>query len=243
MLPDRLAETLAATPVVADPPAATPEIGALCGLTVEDFHALLMDLLPRGAAWPRLPETVLWRFWYVPAGEYFRVHASDCKLLAESFPCGATELLPEWAAMVGLPDECTTDWPPPLAVQRAMICAKLAARGGQSRAYFIALAAAYGFHITISEHDPPWTIGCGVLCAGLYIGVPGYWWTVHSAQFPITFITVGCWHLCDPLYTAEGAELLECIIRREAPAHTIVTFAYGTARAGWNVGRWQFDSW
>jgi uncharacterized protein YmfQ (DUF2313 family) len=253
---------LDATPVVADPSPPTPAMAALCGLTVDDFHALLMDLLPRGAAWPRIPDTVLWRFWFVPAGEYTRVHESDCKLLDESFPCGATELLPEWAAMVGLPDECTEQpWPPTITVLRALICAKLAARGGQTPAYFIALAAAYGFTITITEHRP-WTIGCAPLCEGTTVGDPGYWWTVHAPYLPIHFITLGCWNLCDPLFTAMGASLLECIIRRAAPAHTIVNFSYtGQAPpeppsppppppppppalpAVWNRGRWNIDPW
>src|SRR5262249_17355557 len=158
------------------------------------------DLLPRGVAWPRIPDTVLWRFWLVPAFVYALVHASDCKLLAESYPCGATELLPEWLAMVGLPDECTTgDGPPSITVQRQLICANLAARGGQSPAYFIALAAAYGFDISITEHTP-WALGCMVLCTGTIVGMPAGWWSVNVADLATSFVTMGCWELGEPLH-------------------------------------------
>lgn len=220
-----------------------PDIAAKCLFSVEEWTRTLLDLLPRGIVWPRDPETVIYRFWEAIADGMVAIQTRDCALLAESFPCGATELLPDWERLLGLPDECTGGADRPLAVRRQYVCAKLTAQGGQSAAYFIALAAQYGFHITITEHAAPWAIGCAPLCEGTTVGVPWYWWTVNSAQFPITFITVGCWHLCDPLYTAEGADILECIIRRAAPAHTTVTFSYRQARAGWNVGRWVFDSW
>lgn len=204
-----------AGPLAPGPPPATPEAAALCGLSADDFHALLIDLLPRGPAWPRIAGTVLWNFWFVPADEYAAVMASDCHLLAESYPCGAVALLPEWEATVGLPDVCTQAyWPVPVDQQQELVCAKLAARGGQSRAYFIALAAAYGFTVTITEH-PPWRLGLERLCptggAGAIgpVGACQFWWAVNVQA-------VG------PFEPA----VLECVIRRAAPAHTVVTFTY-----------------
>jgi uncharacterized protein YmfQ (DUF2313 family) len=201
-----------AGPLAPGPAPATPEAAALCGLSATDFHALLLDLLPLGAAWPRIADTVLWNFWFVPADTYAAVHASDCTLLAEAYPCGAVDLLPEWEAMVGLPDVCTQDaWPVPIAQQQALVCAKLAARGGQSRAYFIALAAAYGFTVTITEH-PPWRLGRDHLCptggSGAIgpVGACQFWWEVTVvASGPV-----------DPA-------VLTCVLQRAAPAHTVVT--------------------
>lgn len=228
MFPDRFAEMLDATPLVDESTPLSPEIGALCGITAEDFHGLLMDLLPRGAAWPRIPDTVLWRFWFVPADEWALIHLSDCKLLKESYPCQSetNDLLPEWLDMVGLPDECTMDWqPPPIPIQRQMICAKLSARGGQSIDYFVALAKAWGFDITIREHFP-WRMGCTSLCDARPGGC-AYWWQVFCPYVP----------------TPPGAAVLECVIRRSAPAHTLVTFVYGTTPAVWDYGVWNLDSW
>jgi uncharacterized protein YmfQ (DUF2313 family) len=144
--------------------------------------------------------------------------------MEESYPCGAVDLLPEWEATVGLPDVCTQAyWPGSIEQQQQLVCAKLAARGGQSRAYFIALAASYGFTITITEH-PPWRLGLDHLCppplgvAGQGaigpIGACQFWWEVNV-------ISSGPF---DP-------SVLECVIRRAAPAHTVVTFNYPHAAA------------
>jgi uncharacterized protein YmfQ (DUF2313 family) len=223
---DVLAAFLAAWPAATGPPGpATPELAALCGLTADEFHAMLLDLLPRGAAWPRLPGTVLWNFWYVPADEWTLVLGRDCALLAESYPCGAIELLPEWEATVGLPDVCTLPfWPPPLAVRQAMVCAKLAARGGQSPAYYVALAASYGFTVTVIEHFPPqtggWEMGCHELSDD------PFWWEVQAEDVVIAQATMGCWQMGEAPCWSPDATLLECVIRRAAPAHTIVTFRY-----------------
>jgi len=232
MFPDAARATALAAP--ADPPPATPDAAALCGLTVDDFHALLMDLLPRGAAWPRIPGTVLWNFWLVPADVYALVHSSDCYLLAEAYPCGAVDLLPEWERMVGLPDECTEPyWPLPLVAQQTLVCAKLAMRGGQSRAYFIDLAARWGFTITITEH-PAWRLGIDRLCEGESgpgivppVGACMYWWEVNVTAID-TICPPGDDVPPEDCWTPDPA-LLECIIRRDAPAHTLVTFNYPPA--------------
>jgi uncharacterized protein YmfQ (DUF2313 family) len=225
------------------PSGVPPDVVALCRLTPEDWQRTLLDLLPRGVVWPRDPETVLARFWLAIADEMVAVQGRDCDLLAESYPCGATELLPEWEATVGLPNECIPDVTSlPIAMQRQYVCAALAAQGGQSASYYMALAAAYGFPISITEHWP-WAMGCAPLCTDTTVGNPGFWWTVSCSTLPITYITVGCWHLCDPLYTAAGQDLLECIIRRAAPAHTVVNFSYTLTPATWTRGRWNLEAW
>jgi uncharacterized protein YmfQ (DUF2313 family) len=223
------------------PTGTPPAVVALCGLTVDDWTRTLLDLLPRGIVWPRQPDTILARFWTAIADEMVAIQARDCDLLAESFPCGSNELLPDWERLVGLPDECTagTDWP--LTVRQAFVCAKLAAQGGASRAYFIALAASYGYAITITEHFP-WRMGCMSFCDAR-MGVPVGWWTVNCASLPVSHATVGCWRMGEPICVIVGADVLECVIRRAAPANTIVTFSYTLVPAFWNSGRWNFDAW
>jgi uncharacterized protein YmfQ (DUF2313 family) len=218
-----------------------PPVVALCDLTVDDWTRTLVDLLPRGAVWPRDPATVLWRFWMAIADEMMAIQRRDCDLLAESYPCGAVELLPDWERVLGLPDECTDqqDWP--LTSRQAFVCAKLAAQGGASRNYFIELAAAYGYTISITEHEP-WRIGCRDFC-DCYVGEPVSWWTVSAVSLPVTHSTVGCWQMGEDICVVHGADVLECIIRRAAPANTLVTFAYTLISAAWNTGRWNFDAW
>jgi uncharacterized protein YmfQ (DUF2313 family) len=218
-----------------------PEVAAACLLSVEEWTRTLLDLLPRGVVWPREPGTIQEAFFLAIADAMVAVQTRDCDLLAESYPCGAEELLADWERVLGLPDECTgaQDWP--LEARQAFVCAKLAAQGGQSRSYFIELAAAYGFTISITEHEP-WRMGCRDFCE-CYMGEPVCWWTVECASLPVTHATVGCWYLGEPICTVHGADVLECIIRRAAPANTIVTFAYTLVKAGWNTGRWNFDAW
>jgi len=181
------------------------------------------------------------RFWAAVAVEATRIQGRDCDLLAESYPCGADELLEDWERVCGLPDECTegTEWT--LAQRRALVCATLAALGGQSIAYYVQLAALYGYTISIEEH-PPWRLGCMDFC-DVTVGIPVGWWTVTSPGLPVTHATVGCWYLGEPICVVEGADVLECIIRRAAPAHTIVTFDYSLPAAYWNSARWNFDAW
>lgn len=227
----------------AAPASVPPAVAASCGLTEDEWTRMLLDLLPRGAVWPREPDTTLMRFWSAVAIEPTRIQGRDCDLLAESFPCGATELLPDWERALGLPDECTQgiDWT--IALRRAFVCAKLATPGGQTAAYYVALAAAYGFDVSVTEHWP-WAMGCAPMCDDTSIGNPGFWWTVNVSNVEITFTTVGCWELCDPLYMIPGADVLECVIRRDAPAHTVVNFSYHLRPALWDRGAgWNRDAW
>jgi uncharacterized protein YmfQ (DUF2313 family) len=222
----------------------SPAVAALCGLTVDDWLRAFVDLLPTGPVWPRDLETTLVQFFGAPAEEMVRVLGRDCDLLDEAYPCGGdSELLPEWERLLGLPDECTQDiadeWP--IAMRQAVVCAKLAAQGGQTIAYYIELAAIYGFTITITEHTA-WIMGCTSFCDAR-VGTSPHWWTVSCAGLPVSHQTVGCWRLGEPMCVVQGSDVLECIIRRAAPAHTFVSFNYTLHRAHWNSGRWNFDGW
>jgi uncharacterized protein YmfQ (DUF2313 family) len=218
----------------------SPELVALCGIPVEELRDNLLDLLPVGPVWPRDPDTTLARFWLAIADSLVVLRGRDCDLLAESYPCGSTELLPDWERVCGLPDECTEGtWP--LASRRAFVCAKLAEQGGATPAYFIALAASYGFTIVIKEHWP-WVMGTAPLCTAT-IGIPWFWWEVVCPDLPVAHVTVGCWQLGEPLCVIQGAALLECVIRRAAPAHTLLTFRYTITHGAWDAAPWDHQAW
>jgi uncharacterized protein YmfQ (DUF2313 family) len=218
-----------------------PEQLALCGLTGDDFRRLFLDLLPQGYAWSKWRGTVIYAVFDGAGQEPARVAGRDCDLLEESWPCGSTELLPDWERVCGLPDECTAGTAWPLATRRAFVCAKLAEQGGASPAYFIALAASYGFTITIEEHYP-WRMGCTSFC-DVTVGIPWFWWEVICPDLPVTHLTMGCWQLGQPLCVIQGAAVLECVIRRAAPAHTLVTFRYVITKGAWNTGEWDREAW
>jgi uncharacterized protein YmfQ (DUF2313 family) len=206
-------------------PAGTPpSVAALCGLTEAEWTHALLDLLPVGPAWPRELDTTLARFWSAVAIEPTRIQARDCDLLAESYPCGADELLEEWEAVVGLPNACTelVEWT--VAERQELVCAWLAMRGGQSIAYYTWLADLFGYTITIDEHIPPARAGAAEAGCATAGSCP-FWWTVDVADVPRTTPRAGCTRAGEPPCGA-GASIIECLIRATAPAHTVVTFRY-----------------
>jgi uncharacterized protein YmfQ (DUF2313 family) len=209
------------------PPGMPPNVAAHCGLTEAEWTRMLLDLLPVGWAWPREPETTIMRFWSAVAIESTRIQGRDCDLLAESYPCGAVELLPEWEAAVGLPNECTelVEWT--VAERQALVCAWLAMQGGQSADYYIWLADLFGYTITIVEHFPYVAGQAEAGCAE--IGACPFWWEVVSAGGTTMHLPeAGCIAAGEPP-CGTGATILECLINLFKPAHTTVSFRYPAA--------------
>lgn len=145
-------------------------------------------------------------------------------LLLEADPRSTSEMLPDWERVLALPDACVaaTGEVQTVAQRRAAVVARLTMQGGQSKAYFIALAETLGYEITITEYHPHTT--------------------EHDSESPITdepwrFV----WQANAPLNTLRdktseddsematavwGNALLECVISRFKPAHTHVIFSY-----------------
>jgi uncharacterized protein YmfQ (DUF2313 family) len=196
----------------------------VCGFTAEDYAQLLADLLPRGWAWPRDPDTVLMRTFAGLAAEFARIHGRDCDLLTESYPGTALETLTDWERLCGLPDPCVA---PPLTTlqeRRAAVLARLASRGGQSRAYYIAVAAALGFDITITEF---FAFRTGQNRAGDPVnGVAWcYTWRINAAEWTVWSFRAGLSTAGEAL-RRWGNQRLVCAIEPLKPAHTILQFAY-----------------
>jgi uncharacterized protein YmfQ (DUF2313 family) len=117
----------------------------------EYWHAL-SALLPRGIAWPRHPESMLQKVVRGLAGilGYCDGRAADL-LETESDPRKTVELLPDWERAWGLPDLCY-DAPVTVADRQLALVARMTLLGGQSREFFVNLAATIGYTISISEH-------------------------------------------------------------------------------------------
>jgi len=213
-------------PAIPPPGGVPPSVAAHCGITEDEWTRTLLDLLPRGPVWPREPDTTLMRFWSAVAIEPTRIQRRDCDLLAESYPCGAVELLPEWEAAVGLPNACTELLTWTVAERQALVCAWLAMQGGQSAAYYIWLADLFGYTITITEHFP-FRVGCAQAGCAWTRDCP-FWWTVTVQDVPRTIPRAGCTRTGEPP-CGSGASIIECLIRMFAPAHTTVTFRYPQA--------------
>lgn len=217
------------------------------------FAHALMALLPTGEIWPRASDSTLVR---VVTGLTRVVGrwANRCGtfLLVEAFPPTSLNLLPDWERVLGLPEPCLVP-PTTIRERQLQVREKLARRpGGQSRRYFLGLAARLGYHetdspsqaparlpiplgrrhvVTITEYRP---FMAGVSRSGdatWTIAPPDMRW-VWTVSVPGNRLT---WFRCgggggragqDPHLRIARAEDLECLLQKLKPAHTRLFFSY-----------------
>lgn len=151
-------------------------------------------------------------------------HASAQAVLEAISPAGAGGLwLADHERVLDLPDTCAGGYGQTQAERIAAALSKIRQRGGQSRAYFISVAKALGFAITIEEHA---VYTCESPCDQPICDEPWrFAWTVRGPE--VTVREFACESGCaDPL-ASWGNAALECVIKRLKPAHTFVIFAYG----------------
>lgn len=192
-------------------------------MDLNDYQSQLYNLMPQGKAWPRDENSNLSALFLAYAVELARVDDRVKTLLLEAYPATAFELLDDWERVLGLPEQCagvvTT-----LQGRRNAIVEKLARRGGQSRQFFIDLAARIGFTITISEFRP-FLSGIGRSGDRIYSEDWRFVWQVNAPEETVQYFRSGQSSSGDAL--AEwGNELLECVISRLKPAHTVLHFGY-----------------
>ncbi len=190
-----------------------------------EYLAHLQALLPPGAAWTREPDAVLTRILDAQAAGLARAHNRGLALLEEADPRTTVELLAEWERMCGLPDACSAGTAATLQERRAAVLARLTARGGQSKRYFVGLASAFGYAATVQEFRP---FRAGRARAGHALTNTDAWrhaWRVHVGSASMRPFRAGASAAGEPL-RRWGDAGMECVIRRRAPAHTLVTFAY-----------------
>lgn len=190
-----------------------------------DFTAQLVALLPEGAAWPRDPASTLQALMRGLASELARVDARAVDLAAEADPRGTDELIADWERQLGLPDPCA----PAVATldeRRAAVVIKLVSPGSQSRAYFIDLASRLGYAVTLDEF---FSEGAAIAGGIPYTGTGwAYTWRVNvDAEVGVTHFRAGSGRAGEPIRAWE-IHPLECQVRRSAPAHTRVLFAYSS---------------
>lgn len=192
--------------------------------TVEGYVELLEALLPPGIAWKSEDGTSMRDLLTAMADELARVDARSEALHDEADPRTTVELLADWERVAGLPDNCALGVQT-LQERRAALVARMTARGGQSRIFFVQLAASLGFEVSITEYRP---FRAGISRAGDAL-TNGDWiftWRVNAPETTITSFRSGLSAVGEPL-RKWGNAALECALERVAPAHTIVLFGYG----------------
>lgn len=194
------------------------------GLTAADYLAQLQGLLPPGPAWPSDPDAILTHLLQALADEAARVDNRAVQLIEEADPRTTSELLADWERVAGLPDPCVVaaGVTQSTAQRRAALLARLTTLGGQSAAYFIALAAALGYAVTITEfhlHDVLDDIDYP-----LYAAPWQFAWQVNAALNSVFELTVI--DTVDDALAAWSNVALECVINRFKPAQTLALFSY-----------------
>lgn len=193
-------------------------------VSAEQYAQQLANLLPPGAALASEPGSemaeLLARLGVFLAAAHNRAE----QLLDEAYPWHALELLPEWEASLGLPDNCSAA-PQTLQQRRAALVARLVDTGGARIHRFIRIAEVLGYPDATTHR-----------------------FREHTAE--VTCEDPICerdwrfyWRLClpngvlveesncesgaeDPLRWWGNTEL-ECVMHRECPQPSTVLISYG----------------
>lgn len=208
---------------------------------LDKYKEHIKRLLPTGFAWDQVRLHPLWEG---IAGEFCRIGDRAKDLLREIDPNQTSELLEDWKATVGIPDECTPD-DITLQETRDQIVQKLATEGSLSAKFFEDLALFYGFEITVTNWVP-FQVGKSRVGDRLSNTTPPRdifrvennrvgdqlrtfgWVHYFNAELPLTAndpFRVETNRVEDRL-VVYGNELLQCTIKKLKPAHSGVTFTF-----------------
>jgi uncharacterized protein YmfQ (DUF2313 family) len=125
----------------------------------DDYAEALQGLLPLGQAWPRDNDSTLMKVVRGLTGIWGDIEIRASTLLeVESDPRSTIELLPDWERNWGLPDPCYSS-PQNIGQRQLALVMRMTMEGGQSREFFISVAAMIGYTITITEYR---TFICGI---------------------------------------------------------------------------------
>jgi len=188
------------------------------------YQSIIDKFWPQGLAWPRDPNTLQGKLRGSLASEMERVDQRIQDLLNELDPRTTAELLSDWERMLGLPDNCGGTVPTSLEQRRQAVITKLRAIGGQSKQYFIELAALYGFDIEILEFD---LFTCESLCDDSLYDEP-WAYTFKVIAPSLTQWDMNCESFCTEYLSASDNNILRCLINRYKPAHLVSLFQFST---------------
>jgi uncharacterized protein YmfQ (DUF2313 family) len=171
--------------------------------TTDDLLRALQGLLPRGIVWTRDADRRLTKYAEGLAVELARVHGRAGDMMDEADPQTTDEQLEDWRRVTGQPRCSAIDWDTLTDQQkRDAIVGQLAAQGGQSAAYFVALALSLGAVATVTD------------------SAITFEWIVDSAE--VTRFRAGTGQAGDPLveFSDPTGLVMACMFERARPAHT-----------------------
>jgi len=188
-----------------------------------DYSDLIKAHLPRGLLWDMLEaDPIFSEIIGAFADELALVEARSLDIIAEADPRQVKELMPEWQAYAGLPEPCGQA-PSTLIEQRNALLNKLTAIGGQSRQYFIDVAAKLGFAITLTEFAP---LRCGFQLGGQFAAEEAIFTLQINAALNTVFHSQYGQMQCGDQIRSWGNESLECALNQIVHAHMTLLFSY-----------------
>ncbi|PVZ12638.1 MULTISPECIES: YmfQ family protein [unclassified Pseudomonas] len=193
--------------------------------TPADYRQQLKALLPPGPAWDLERVPALGVVLAGLAEELARVDARIVALNAEMAPSTVTELVPDWEAVMQLPDACLGPSPSfgdrQLAVQQ-----RLTAVGAQTPAYFVNIAKGQGYpDARVTQHRAPRFGRARFGKAHFGTWQVQFLWVFNTGGRQRIGRRFGVSYWGERFGTNPGSAL-ECLIRRYAPAHTVVHIRY-----------------
>lgn len=189
----------------------------------EQFKNSLRKYFPRGVAWNFDKQSKIGLLVDALSIEFCRVQERLNQFLIEIDPRQTSELLTDWEASLGLPDECS-DLGATVEERRNQVVQKLTNTGGSSAAYYESIAANLGFDVTVSDFQ---RFQAGLSQAGDPITNEDwdYYFQVATPAEVNTTFRAGISTAGDKLVTL-GNKTLECTFQKLKPAHTEVLFVF-----------------
>jgi uncharacterized protein YmfQ (DUF2313 family) len=194
-------------------------------LDVDAYHQQLIALSPPGLAWNVEEGSEYSDLLYVFAKALAEFDGDVTDIfLNELNPLTATKLLSDWERLLGLPDACSPA-NQTLQQRREAAYGKWMMHGGQSKAYFIGLAKAMGYDITITTFKP---FICGLSRCGDALNPVGmrFVWKVSVPGVRTYRFRVGQSVCGEKLLTIASAAQLECVFKKLQPSHSHLVFSY-----------------
>jgi len=187
----------------------------------DEYTQLLKNLLPRGLLWEGdnpLIEGL--------SPSFARVHGRAADLMRETNPGESVELIDRYEALCGLPDACAPDGVQTLSQRQRRLAAKVNGTGGINESFYLNQLASLGYSgITItqyqnetqspnSEWGDKWR----------------YYWQVNIPEdASVNWMT--CASDCNESIRTWGDTVIECVIDKLCPSHTVVIFSYPETKA------------
>jgi uncharacterized protein YmfQ (DUF2313 family) len=140
-----------------------------------DYLRLLQSLLPKGKIWNREEGSTLTQYLTALADEFSRLDGRTVDLLLERNVSTTSELVTEHETDFGITDDGSST----LSERQDLLLSRLLAIGQQDVNYFIEIAAAINYLITIDEFMPFWS-GVGVSGDACGDQTNVFYWKVNS---------------------------------------------------------------